>query len=103
MSWWAWILLASLVAAGTKLLGYLVPSRLLDNERMASVTSTLTIGLLASLVALNAVGGQGSLVFDARLAALGAAAVALLLRAPFILVVVIGAVAAALARFLGMS
>ncbi|MET3960451.1 hypothetical protein ABIE44_000385 [Marmoricola sp. OAE513] len=48
-------------------------------------------------------GGDGShptLTIDARLAGLGAAAVALLLRAPFLLVVVVSAATAALLRLL---
>ncbi|NLE17121.1 MAG: AzlD domain-containing protein, partial [Propioniciclava sp.] len=43
-----------------------------------------------------------ALMLDARLAALGAAAVALWLRAPYLVVVVVGAIAAALARLAGL-
>jgi uncharacterized membrane protein len=46
------------------------------------------------------VGGDGKLVFDARLAGLAAAIVALRLRAPLLLVVVVAAVVAALVRLL---
>lgn len=102
MSLWLWILLACAVAYLTKLAGYLVPATFLDEPLVQTITSAMTIGLLGSLVALNAVGSGQHLVLDARLVALAVAAVALWRRAPFLLVVVLGAVAAALARLAGM-
>lgn len=97
MSWslWTWILLASVVAYATKAVGYLVPPRWLENEHMTRIAGTLTIGLLASLTAMNAFSAGQALVFDARFGALIAAAVALLLRVSFLGVVIIGAAAAA--------
>ncbi|MHA7293178.1 AzlD domain-containing protein [Arthrobacter sp. HLT1-21] len=102
MTLWVWILLACALAFLTKLTGYLVPARWMDNPRMSRVAGTLTIGLLASLTAVNTFASGQQLVLDARIVALAAAAVALLLRAPFLVVVVAGAVAAALARLAGM-
>jgi len=101
MDLWPWILLACAAAFLTKLSGYLVPARLLENERMTRVAGTLTIGLLAALTTVNAFAAGQSLAIDARAAALVAAAVALLLRAPFLAVVLAGAAAAALVRFAG--
>ena len=102
-SLWGWILLASLVAYATKLSGYLIPARWLENAHMTRIAGTLTIGLLASLTAINAVGiGQG-LVFDARIGSLTAAAIALMLRVPFLGVVIIGALMAATLRFLAIG
>lgn len=98
--WW-WILAGSAAAYGIKLLGYLVPERILENERVTRSAGTLTIGLLASLTVVNTVASGTGVEFDARLAALVAAGVALLLRAPFLVVVVAGAGAAALSRYLG--
>ncbi|MDO5678602.1 MAG: AzlD domain-containing protein, partial [Propionibacteriaceae bacterium] len=60
-----------------------------------------TVGLLASLVAVNTFVSGQALAFDARVAALLAAAVALWFRAPFLVVVIVGAAAAALARLAG--
>ncbi|WP_434617044.1 AzlD domain-containing protein [Arthrobacter sp. A5] len=104
MNLWPWILLSAALAFGTKLLGYLVPAKvLLANPRMSRVAGTLTIGLLAALTVLNtAVGGQ-HLVTDARLGALLAAAVALRFKAPFLVVVLVGAGAAAGLRLLGWA
>ncbi|WP_309070063.1 AzlD domain-containing protein [Arthrobacter sp.] len=103
MNLWIWILVACLLSYLTKLAGYLVPARLMENPRMTRVAGTLTIGLLASLTAVNTFSSGQALVVDARLAALLAAAVALWLRAPFLVVVLAGAAAAALARFLGAA
>ncbi|WP_026533264.1 AzlD domain-containing protein [Arthrobacter sp. H41] len=101
MTLWGWILAACLVSMATKLAGYLVPTKLLDNPRMLRVAGSVTIGLLAALTAVNTVAAGTQVVVDARLAALVAAAVALWCRAPFLVVVAAGAAAAALARLLG--
>lgn len=101
MSLWGWIILASAAAYALKLLGYLLPRTWMDNERMLRVAGTVTIGLLASLTAVNTFASGQSLGLDARLGALGAAAVALVLRAPFLVVVIAGAAAAALLRLAG--
>lgn len=102
MSMWTWILLASAAAFATKLAGHLVPETWLAGPRMARVTGALTIGLLASLTTMNAFSGSGGLVLDARAGALLAAAAALMLRVPFLGVVVIGSAAAALLRLAGL-
>ena len=101
MSLWGWILLACAVSIATKFAGYLVPAKLLDNPRMLRVAGSLTIGLLAALTAVDTFASGRALVVDARLVALVAAAVALRLRAPFLVVVAVGALAAGLARLLG--
>ena len=103
MTLWLWLLLSCVLAYAWKLMGYLVPASLLRNPRMSRVAGTMTIGLLASLTVVNAVASGQSLVLDARLGALGAAAVALLFRAPFLVVVLAGAAAAAGLRLLGWA
>lgn len=101
MSWWSWILLASAIAFMTKLVGYLLPIRWLEDERLLRTANAVTIGLLAALVVMNAAGSGAGLALDSRLGALVAATVALLLRAPFLVVVLVGAAAAAGLRLLG--
>lgn len=103
MNLWIWVLIACVLAYAWKLAGYLVPARLLENPRMSRVAGTITIGLLASLTVVNAVASGQTLAVDARLGALVAAAIALVLRAPFLLVVVTGAGTAALLRALGAA
>ena len=100
MTLWGWIALACVAAWVLKFVGYLVPVRWMESPRMSRVAGTLTIGLLASLTTMNAFSAGQGLAFDARIGALLVAAVALALRAPFLLVVVFGAVAAALLRLL---
>jgi len=101
MNLWIWVLVAALLAYLTKLLGYLVPAKVLANPRMSRVAGTLTIGLLASLTVVNAAATGTAVVLDARAGALAAAAVALWFKAPFLLVVLVGALAAAGLRLLG--
>lgn len=101
MNLWIWVLVACLLSFATKLLGYLVPAKLMKNRRMSSVAGALTIGLLAALTVVNTVASDQTVVLDARLGALAAAAIALVLRAPFLVVVIVGAAAAALLRLAG--
>ena len=98
MSLWTWLLLASALAYAIKLSGYLVPASVLENPHMTRVAGTLTIGLLASLTAMNAFSAGQTLTFDARIAALVAGGLALWLRVPFLGVVIAGAAASALIR-----
>ena len=95
MALWSWIIFAAAVAYGTKFAGYLVPTRWLENEHMTRVAVTLTVGLLASLTAMNTLSAGQSLSVDARVGALAVGALALWLRVPFLGVVVGGAATAA--------
>jgi branched-subunit amino acid transport protein len=70
-------------------------------DSLAGVVGLLAPVLLAALVVTQTVGGDNELVLDARLAGVGAAAVAILARAPLPVVVVLAAVVTALARLLG--
>jgi len=99
MDWWWWVFLASMLALATKLAGFLIPARWLEGALMLRVASAMTVGLLAALVTMNTLGDGDRLVLDARLGALAAAAVALMLRAPFLLVVIVGAATAAALRW----
>jgi hypothetical protein len=103
MSLWTWLLLSCLLAYAWKLVGYLVPATLLKNPRTSRIAGTMTIGLLASLTVVNAAASGQALLLDARLGALAAAAVALLFRAPFLVVVLAGAGTAALLRLAGWN
>lgn len=103
MSLWWWILAASAAAYAIKLSGFAVPAWILEHPRVARVAACVTVGLLAALVVVNTVADGQRLTVDARLPALGAAVVALLLRAPFIVVVLVGALAAAITRLAGLG
>ena len=90
---------AVLVTAGgcylLKLAGLSVPERVLSSPRIRAVTVLLPIALLAALTVVQTFATGHSLVIDARAAGLAFAVVALILRAPFIVVVVGAAVVAA--------
>jgi hypothetical protein len=98
-----WVLLAAATAYAIKLAGYLLPQAWLDSPSVHDMAGSLTVGLLASLTVMNTLGSSsGGLSFDSRLLALAAGALALKLKAPYLVVVVAGAVAAALGRLAGL-
>jgi branched-subunit amino acid transport protein len=90
-----WLAIA-VVGAATVMLKATGPVLLGGRElppRVNALVVLLAPAVLAALVVTQVVGGDRELVFDARLIGLGAAGVAILLRAP--LVVVVGIAAAA--------
>ncbi len=100
---WGWVLVASLACCATKLAGLLVPRRLLDDERTVLTMAGMTVGVLAGLIGVSTFATGSTVTIDARVASLVVAVVALRLRAPFLLVVVLGAAAAALVRLAGVA
>lgn len=103
MKWTLWILVASAITFVTKYLGYLVPARWLETEQARRYCHTVTIGLLTALVVTNCCASGQVLTADCRLLALGAAAIGLWLKLPFIVVVILGALAAGLGRAFGLA
>jgi hypothetical protein len=104
MSLWGTVLLASAVAFGLKVAGYVVPHSWLAGARVARMTALLPVALLAALVAVQAfTTPSGAFVLDARAGAVAVAVVALALRAPFLVVVVLAAATAAALRALGWA
>lgn len=67
---------------------------------LASPVALLAPAVLAALVVTQAAGGHRQIVADARLAGLGAGAVAVVLRAPLLVVVAVAAATAALIRLI---
>ncbi|SRR5690606_18028203 len=100
---WIAVIAASALSFVQKWVGYQAPPDVLDRPRVSRVTTLLPIALLGALVATQTATSGSLLVLDARLAALGAAAVLLWLRAPFLVVVVGAAVVAAGLRALGIG
>ncbi len=72
-------------------------------DRVQRVVAMLAPALLAALVATAALSTGNQLVLDARIIGLGAAALAILLRAPILAVVIIAALSAGLARLVGVG
>lgn len=102
MIWFA-VLLGSAGTYVTKLLGYFVPSHVLDRPYIRKVAALLPIAMLSALVAVQTFADGQSLVIDARAAGLAVAVIALLLRAPFLVVVLVSAITAAVLRGLGWA
>ena len=101
MTTWHFVLIACIAAYALKLSGFFVPASVLDRPVVARSSDLMTVGLLAALVATQTlVSGQG-IELDARIPAVLLAGVLLALRAPFIVVVIAAAVAAAGLRALG--
>jgi Branched-chain amino acid transport protein (AzlD) len=98
---WTAVLVACGACFGLKLVGYLAPHHWLESERVTRVAGLVTIALLAALLAVQTLGSGHGLGVDARLPAVGVAAVLLWRRAPFIVVVTTAAVVAAGLRLLG--
>ena len=97
---WAVVLGAAAACYLLKLAGLSVPQVVLDNPRVRRVAALLPIALLAALIAIQTFSDGRHLVIDARAAGLGAAVVAVLLRAPFLVVVIAACATAALTRLL---
>ena len=101
-----WIALIA-TAAGCYLLKYAglaAPRRLLDNPWLQRFAMAVPLALLAALIALQALGDGQSLSWDtARMAGVGAALLAPVLRAPFLVVVVAAAGTTAALRALGVA
>ena len=95
---WTAILLSAAGCYLLKLVGLFVPPRLLEQPTVAKVSALLPVALLAALAAVQTVTDGTRLVLDARLAGVAAGVVALLLRAPFLVVVFVAALTAALVR-----
>jgi branched-subunit amino acid transport protein len=97
---WAAILLAGAGCYLLKLGGLSVPTTVLEHPVVERIADLLPVALLAALIAVQVLTDDQALVADARLVGLGVAVVALVLRAPFIVVVLLAAVAAAAVRAL---
>lgn len=81
-----------------KYAGLSVPERVLQHPMTVRATDLLPAGLLGALIAVQVFARDGEIVLDARLLALGVAAVLLTLRVPFLPMVFIAALVAALVR-----
>lgn len=103
MTLWTAVLAASLLCMALKALGYLIPARWFDAPAPSRIVDLLTVALLGALVAVQTLGVGQQIVVDARVPALIVAAGLLVVRAPFLVVVVAAAGVAALLRLWGLA
>lgn len=103
MSVWIAVIATGLGCYALKLAGLVTPQRVLDDPRVRRFTELVPVALLTALIAVQALADGKSLDFDpARLAGLGAAVAALVLRAPFLVVLIAAAGVTAGLRLLGL-
>jgi len=97
---WTAIILTAVGAYLLKLAGLSIPGSVLEHPLVHRVADLMPVALLAALVAVQVFSEGPSLALDARAAGLAAAVLALLLRAPFIVVVLVAALTAGILRML---
>ncbi|MGB3730750.1 AzlD domain-containing protein [Microbacterium sp.] len=103
MTIWSAVLLAACICVGQKLIGYLVPAKLLEAPRTARISDLLTVALLGALVAVQSLGAGQAILVDARVPAVLVAAGLLWMRQSFLVVVAAAAAVAALLRLVGWA
>lgn len=100
MSWAALLGLAA-AAYAMKAVGPILIGERQASPSLEAILALLSVPLLAGLVLVQTVDGGERIAFDARLSALGVAAILVWRQAPFLVVVVAAAATAALIRALG--
>jgi hypothetical protein len=98
---WLAILAASAGCYALKLAGLSAPRAVLEDARVRRASVLLPVALLAALVATQTITTGSSLALDARAGGVAIAVVAAALRAPFLVVVGLACLTAALLRLAG--
>ena len=93
---WIAVIGTSAIAFALKFLGHSVPEKYLSHPRALRINTLIPIALLGALVAVHTVADKSKLAIDQRLAGLSVAVIALLLKAPFPVVVLGSALVSAL-------
>ena len=99
MEIWIAVIVASLAVYSWKILGSMLPERVLNHPKISRLATFLTVALMAGLVGVQGFVDNRDIVMDARLPALLLAVVLAILRVPFILIVLAAAATAAAFRF----
>jgi branched-subunit amino acid transport protein len=92
---WTAIIATSFIAFMLKYLGQAVPAAWLENARIQKFALYLPTALLAALVAVQSLGSEKNIVFDARSIGVLVAVLALFFKAPFPVVVLLSALTSA--------
>ncbi|MFF4535915.1 AzlD domain-containing protein [Streptomyces aureus] len=100
MNIWIAIAVTAVGCYAVKLVGLLIPAGVLERPLVQRLAALLPVALLAALTAQQTFADGRVLVVDAKAAGLAAAAVALILRAPFLVVVAAAVVVTAGVRAL---
>lgn len=92
---WIATLGTSLVAFLLKFSGHSVPERWLSHPKIQRINKLIPIALLSALVAVQSFSEKSQLMIDQRLVGISAAILALVLKAPFPVVVLSAAISSA--------
>jgi len=92
---WLAVVVGSISCYVMKLLGFSVPRRMLDDERVKSVAILLPVALLAALALTQSLSTGHHLTLDARAGGLGAALACTAKKAPFLVTVTVAVVVTA--------
>lgn len=93
---WVAVVVASVGCYLLKLAGLSVPASWVEQPWIARIVDFVPAALLAALVAVQGLASDDRVVVDGRLAGLAVAALALALRAPFIVVIALAGATGAL-------
>ena len=94
--YWIAVIGTSAIAFALKYSGHSVPEKWLSHPRIQNVNALIPIALLSALVAVQTFTEKSTLIIDQRLLGLSVAIIALLLKAPFPLVVISAAASSAM-------
>lgn len=93
---WSAVLGASALAFAFKYIGQSIPQSLLSHPRIAKIADLIPTALLAGLVAVQTFANKTELVIDQRVAGVVVAAIALYLRANFLVMLIAATATSAL-------
>ncbi len=93
---WSAVIGASALAFAFKYIGQSIPQSVLTNPRIAKIADLIPTALLAGLVAVQTFASKTELVVDQRIAGVVVAAVALYLRANFLVMMIAATLTSAL-------
>jgi branched-subunit amino acid transport protein len=94
--YWIAVIGTSAIAFLLKYSGHSVPEKWLSHPKIQKINALIPIALLSALVAVQSFTEKSKLMIDQRLLGLAVAILALLLKAPFPVVVISAAISSAL-------
>ena len=94
-AFWLATLGTSVIAFALKYSGHSIPQHWLEHPKIQRINAIIPIALLSALVAVQTFTEKSKLMIDHRLAGVSVAVIALLLKAPFPVVVLSAAITSA--------
>jgi hypothetical protein len=94
-AFWVATLGTSVIAFALKYSGHSIPQHLLEHPKVQRINALIPIALLSALVAVQTFTEKSKLMIDHRLAGVSVAIIALMLKAPFPVVVLSAAITSA--------